>query len=190
MAPTPDVPPPAPWGELVVQNGRLTGTRWPLRGAAQAVGQKEGCDFRLNVAGVSPLHCVLFRGPAGPVLLDLHSAGGTFVNGDPVDLRPLCEGDRLTVGPFQFRVQNLAPATEAGPSRDAVRVQVAAVAAQQAALTEEEFRLRQQRQALEQQEAQLAAHLEEKRHRLMALRDQARQAFTDVKTERPTTNST
>src|SRR5436305_12968199 len=59
--------------------------------------------------------------------------------------------------------------------KDALRVQAAAVAAQQAALTEEESRLEKRRVALEQQEAQLAAHLNEKHRRLVEIRDQTRQ---------------
>src|SRR5262249_43530445 len=44
--------------------------------------------------------------------------------------------------------------------RDALRIQVAAVAAQQAALNEEEKTLKQRQAALDRQEEQLAAHLE------------------------------
>jgi hypothetical protein len=68
--------------------------------------------------------------------------------------------------------------------RAALRIQAAAVAAQQAALTEDEIRLQQRRLALEQQEAQLAAHLEDKRRRLLELRDEARQARTELQNER------
>jgi hypothetical protein len=60
--------------------------------------------------------------------------------------------------------------------REALRIQVAAVAAQQAALTEAEMRIEERRTALEQQERQLAAHLEEKRQRLVTLRDEAHAA--------------
>jgi hypothetical protein len=67
--------------------------------------------------------------------------------------------------------------------RDALRIQAAAVAAQQAALTEEEARLQQRRVALEQQEAQLADHLEGKRRQLLELRDQARQARGELREE-------
>ena len=55
--------------------------------------------------------------------------------------------------------------------RDALRIQAAAVAAQQAALTEEELRLQQRRLALEKQEAQLAAHLDDRRRRLLELQN-------------------
>ena len=60
------------------------------------------------------------------------------------------------------------------PETEALRIQAAAVAAQQASLMEEEIRLQHRRVALEQQEQQLATHLEEKRRRLISLRDEAR----------------
>jgi hypothetical protein len=59
---------------------------------------------------------------------------------------------------------------------EALRIQAAAVAAQQAALNEEEYQLAQRRAALEQQEAQVAAHLENKRRRLVEVRDQCQEA--------------
>jgi chromosome segregation ATPase len=63
---------------------------------------------------------------------------------------------------------------------DALRIQAAAVAAQQAALTEEETRFEQRRAALDQQEKQLAAHLEEKRRQLLQLQDQVRKARAEL----------
>ncbi|HEV3260449.1 MAG TPA: hypothetical protein VG013_26580 [Gemmataceae bacterium] len=68
--------------------------------------------------------------------------------------------------------------------KEALRIQAAAVAAQQAALTEEEIRLQHRRGALERQEAQLVAHLEEKRRRLVEVRDQVREAHAALKQER------
>jgi hypothetical protein len=70
------------------------------------------------------------------------------------------------------------------PEREALRVQAAAVAAQQAALTDEEIHLQQRRAALEQQEQQLAAHLEAKRQRLQDLHDRTRQNREDLLKER------
>ncbi len=75
-----------------------------------------------------------------------------------------------------------AAALQAG--RDALRVQVAAVAAQQAALALEEDRLRQRAAALERQEAQLAAHLEERRQRLLEAQEQVRSGREALKAER------
>ncbi len=70
------------------------------------------------------------------------------------------------------------------PRKEAMRIQVAAVAAQQAALTEEEIKLNRRRAALEQQEAQLVGHLEEKRRRLIEVRDEAREARAALREER------
>jgi chromosome segregation ATPase len=70
--------------------------------------------------------------------------------------------------------------------RDALRIQAAAVVAQQAALMEEELRLRLRQAALEQQEQQLVTHLEQKRRRLVVIRDEAREAHTALLNERAT----
>jgi pSer/pThr/pTyr-binding forkhead associated (FHA) protein len=178
-----------PQGELIVQNGRLAGTRRLLTVPLTLLGRAAGCDVRLNVEGVQPLHCALVRGPEGWVLRELPGGSPTLVNGQPAGDGPLQDGDVLTVGPFRFQLQQLGgtAATEAANrerEKEALRIQAAAVAAQQAALTEEEFRLEQRRAALGQQEEQLAAHLEEKRQRLIALRDETRQAQQALKQER------
>ncbi|HEX5271286.1 MAG TPA: hypothetical protein VFW33_12390, partial [Gemmataceae bacterium] len=62
--------------------------------------------------------------------------------------------------------------------------QAAAVAAQQAVLTEDEARLQQRRVALERQEAQLSAHLEERRRKLDELQAQVREARVALRNER------
>jgi hypothetical protein len=154
-------------GELIVHNGRLSGTRRSLRAPLTILGRAPSCEIRLNVPEVEALHCLIVQGPAGALLRDLQSSTGTFVNGERVDTHLLQDGDLLEVGPFRFQL-HLPPAQEAAEEEwgDARRVQVAAVAAQQAALDEEEFRLEQCRTDLRQQEVQLAAHLEEKRRQL------------------------
>ncbi len=180
---------PAAPAELVLQNGRLSGARRALRPHVTVIGQAPGCDIRLDVQGVSPLHCLLVQTPSGLVLRDLQTQTGTHVNGERVATCPLRDGDLLSVGPFRFKVR--LPALTALPDpestdreKEALRIQAAAVAAQQAALTEAELRHQQRVVALEQQEAQLAAHLEEKRRRLIELRDQARQARAELQAER------
>src|SRR5579883_2155955 len=59
---------PAVPGELVVQNGRLSGTRCPLRAPLTLIGRGEDCDIRVNVDGVAPLHCAISLGPQGASL--------------------------------------------------------------------------------------------------------------------------
>ena len=184
-----DASPIAVTGELVVENGRLRGTRRPLASALTLIGSDSSCEFHLNVEGVDPLHCAIVCGSAGYLIRDLGSASGTFLNGEAIQQTPLQHDDFLTVGPFQFRVQ-LPPAEEPPPDaaslqaeRDALRVQAAAVVAQQAELAEEEHQLQQRHKALERQREQLAAHLDERRHQLLELRDQARQDRVALKIE-------
>jgi len=90
-------------GELIVQGGRNDGVSRPLKMPVTLIGQAEGCDIRLNVDGVLPLHCVIALGADGP---HLRSWGeqSTRVNDEPASTRLLSDGDLLQVGPFTFLV--------------------------------------------------------------------------------------
>jgi chromosome segregation ATPase len=191
----------APGGEVVLLNGPLKGTRRALGLPVTCIGRAPTCDLRLDVEGVSALHCLIVHGPGGFVVRDLGGEPGTQVNGETAASAALHDGDVLTVGSLQLRLRlpRLAVATpavrstppplpddEAARVKEALRIQVAAVAAQQAALTDEEGRLGQRRAALEQQEAQLAAHLEEKRQRLVELHAQAQAARATLQRDRET----
>lgn len=166
-------------GALVLQNGRQAGARRPLGVCTTFIGRSQGCDIRLNVDGVEPMHCLLVVTDGGVQLRDLDTVHGTLVNDVRADKVRLTDGDLLRIGPFHFRlelaslptpVQDNAPVEE---SRDALRIQAAAVAAQQIALEEEEARLQQRRNDLQQQEEQLAAHLDEKQRQVQLWSDHA-----------------
>ena len=165
-------PAPAGSGELVLQNGRQAGARRPLNKPTTFIGRNAGCEIRLNLDGIDPLHCLLAFGPDGVELRDLNSVHGTYVNGERAENAVLRHGDLLKVGPFQFRVELTAspiavhddmPVEDA---REPLRIQASAVAAQQIALEEEEGRLHQRRSDLQRQEEQLAAHLAEKQRQV------------------------
>jgi hypothetical protein len=190
-----------PWfAELVLHNGRRDGTRQPLTQPCTLIGRDGGCEIRLNAAGISPLHCALVQAPGGLVLRDLQSDGGTNVNGERVSACALREGDVIAIGPFEFVVHLRSDAGSAGSlplgaaalhdmevlnkEKEALRIQAAAVVAQQAALTEEEGKLQQRAVAQQRQEEQLAAHLEEKRSQLVTLQDQVRDARAALRSER------
>lgn len=161
-------------GELILQNGRQAGVRRALSAPTTFLGRHNGCDIRLNVDGVAPIHCVFVAGPDGLQVRDLDSTLGTYVNGDRAEIAWLRHGDILNVGPFQFRLEVTQPSAVTGapiaePSehtREALRIQAAAVAAQQIALDELEARLQQRSHDLEQQEEQLAAHLADKQRQV------------------------
>jgi hypothetical protein len=163
-----------PQVELIVLNGRLKGNRRPLNGPLTLFGQDPTCDIRLNLDGIAFLHAALVIGPAGPIVRSLSSASPVQVNGVVSDNRLLQDGDILTVGPFQFQV---CVPHGMGFDDAGLRVQAAAVAAEQVRLFELESKLEQRRLALTTREEQLVAHLEEKRTRLERLQQQ-------VKTER------
>ena len=165
----------APSAALVVVNGRQTGARQPLSGPLTLIGRAPDCDVRLNVKGVQSHHAILAHGPDGFLLRNLVGQG-VQVNGAAAALCALNHGDVIAVGPFQFRLERTGPSPKqvAEAERDALRIQAAAVAAQQAALHEEELRLGQRRAALEKQEEQLAGHLEARRRRLRDIHEQMR----------------
>jgi hypothetical protein len=98
--------------ELVIRNGRKQGTRRPLKAPITIIGSADGCDVRLNVKSVRPVHCIIALGPHGP---HLRSAVGkeTFVNGTLEALRLLSNGDVIGIGPFEFEVRWMAPLAEA-----------------------------------------------------------------------------
>src|SRR5262245_11177043 len=91
---------PLPSGELIIQNGRLSGTRRPLSWPITTVGRAESCDVRLDRNSVHFYHCVLAFGPAGLTLRNLAADKTTRVNGEPRTLCTLQDGDLLTIGPF------------------------------------------------------------------------------------------
>src|SRR5579884_1149030 len=155
-------------GELIVQNGRLRGTRRALAAPLTLIGRDPLCEFHLNVDGVKPLHCAIVHGRTGFFLRDLGGDSGTLVNGEAVRETPLQDGDVLTIGPFEFSLS--LPATDEPASaatnqaeRDALRIQAAAVAAQQAELAEQEAQLRQRRKALERQKEEVRTALNRER---------------------------
>src|SRR5271166_4037049 len=178
------------FAELVVDDGHAAARRLPLTYPVTLLGQAAHCDVCLQADEVSLVHCILSCSPGGIHLRDLGSATGTTVNGRPFTSGPVGRGDLIAVGPFQLRVAPAAvPVEEAlSPSalegeRDALRIQAAAVVAQQAALAEEENRLRHRSAAFDRQKEQLAAHLEQRRQHLLEMQAQMRQGRDALRAE-------
>jgi chromosome segregation ATPase len=87
---------------LRVLNKEHHGRELSLRGAKCSVGSAPGCTLRLRGAGVSPLHCLILRGPGGTIVRCRSSR--TLLNGAPFDDAPLRPGDRLQIGPVELEV--------------------------------------------------------------------------------------
>jgi len=176
-------PPPAAGGGLVVQDGPGSGTSFPFHYPVTLVGRSGGCDIRLDAGDVRPLHCLLTPGPAGVNLRALVK-NAVRVNGRPATSATLHDGDLLEIGPCRLRVRlpNDSPPEDA--RLESLRIQAAAVAAQQVALTDWEGTLADRAAALQRQESELAAHLDEQRRQLVDLHEQIAQARASLREKR------
>ena len=73
-------------------------------GCEVTLGRSPECSMQLPAAGASRRHaCIAWRG-GRPVLRDLGSTNGTFLNGERVQgERPLESGDRIVIGGVEIR---------------------------------------------------------------------------------------
>src|SRR5262245_13502448 len=63
-----------------------------------SIGREEGNVLRLNDERVSRFHAKVQYDGEDVILTDLESTNGTRINGDPVQIRRLLPGDRLSIG--------------------------------------------------------------------------------------------
>jgi len=90
---------------LVAVGGVQDGTVVPVR-TPFLIGRDPGCHLRPASPAVSPHHCAIEGRDGNPVLIDLGSEEGTFINGDRLLLEyPLRDRDELQVGPLRFVVR-------------------------------------------------------------------------------------
>lgn len=69
------------------------------------IGRGEKADFRLDIDGVSRLHCRLERVGNLVRLCDAGSKNGTLLNGKRIDFEDLCDGDEVKLGVLSLRVK-------------------------------------------------------------------------------------
>ncbi|MDA0833284.1 MAG: hypothetical protein O3A29_08385 [Planctomycetota bacterium] len=67
------------------------------------IGSGDDCHIRLPVAGIAPLH-VTVQEHGKQHLLTSHDKR-TWINGFPVREQPIRDGDRITIGPIEFQLQ-------------------------------------------------------------------------------------
>ncbi|WP_439621237.1 FHA domain-containing protein [Gemmata sp.] len=92
------------WG-LTVLDGAHEGRVLAGRPLPFLIGRGRGCHLRPAGDGVGTLHCVVEDREGRPVVRDLGSAGGTFVNGERLTgACHLIDGDELRVGPLRLLV--------------------------------------------------------------------------------------
>lgn len=83
---------------LFVIQGADQGKRFELKSKPMALGRDQSNPIRLHDTEVSRRHAEVRPVDDSYRIIDLGSANGTFVNGQPVDQAPLRSGDRLQLG--------------------------------------------------------------------------------------------
>lgn len=90
---------------LVFTTADGTRTEYPLQ-AVTRVGTNEDNDIRLLDASASPYHCEVRVEDGRVMVLDLGSASGTSIDGEPIQQGALHHGATLRVGEVQFLLEN------------------------------------------------------------------------------------
>lgn len=88
-----------PFGYIEICSGPSTGAVFPIRKQAISIGRDLGNDLVIDSPEISRFHAELQSTVSGPVLSDLGSMNGTFVNG--IRLRSahqIAAGDQLVFG--------------------------------------------------------------------------------------------
>jgi predicted component of type VI protein secretion system len=90
---------------VVLTPGKMEGKPIPITLSQFLIGRDPQCQLRPASALISKRHCaVLIRGRQ-VLVRDFDSTNGTFLNEEPVrGERELKDGDRLKIGPLEFRV--------------------------------------------------------------------------------------
>ncbi len=78
---------------------------FPVKSKIATIGRRQDCELRIPTHDVSRQHCRLDLTGDKPVLKDLGSSNGTYVNGQQISEKQLNPGDVLTIGPVAFLIQ-------------------------------------------------------------------------------------
>ena len=93
-------PPEALYAGLIVERGGRVERVVPFRGGELIVGRGASCDLVLGAAGISRRHARFVREAGEVRVLDLGSANGLRVNGEPATQRPLQVGDVVAIDDY------------------------------------------------------------------------------------------
>lgn len=95
--------------------------QWPIAEGSLTIGRGKDCHLSIPDTRLSRRHSELLCQGREVTVTDLGSVNGTFVNNQRVHVaRPLHDGDRLRVGPFEFAFEILAPPQAEIPERPTV----------------------------------------------------------------------
>lgn len=93
--------------KLVVLAGAKKDAVVPLKKERFVIGRAKECSLRAGSDAISRRHCEILRGAEETTVRDLGSRNGTYVNDQKIEGEvPLHHGDRLRVGPLEFRFES------------------------------------------------------------------------------------
>ena len=90
---------------LVAIDGPLSGRTFYLDEPVVSIGRLVSNDICLEDPFVSRLHCVISNEDGQFIIEDLHSANGTYVNGERINACALAEGSLIRIGTSRFEVR-------------------------------------------------------------------------------------
>ncbi len=97
-------------GLVLIRTDGEAATRHLVR-PGLGIGRGRGADLRLSGPGVRRRHAVIEHFSSGLAIRSLGSSADVGVNDKPVSLHTLRPGDRISIGPCQFIVEEREPDT-------------------------------------------------------------------------------
>lgn len=102
---------------VVLTAGKSQGKVIPITRPEFVIGRDQQCHLRPASALISQRHCAVLARDERVFVQDFNSTNGTFVNGRQIKGQfELLDGDRLKVGPLEFRVQAESAAAAPRPA--------------------------------------------------------------------------
>jgi hypothetical protein len=77
---------------------------WQIRRAVTIIGSRPSAHIMLRREEVSKTHAAIICDGTEPLVCDLVSRNGTFIDGERIKASCLQEGDELRIGPYDIRV--------------------------------------------------------------------------------------
>jgi len=105
----PCAPAGSPVATATICAGAGTGQSIKLRRVVSLFGTKRGCKFVLRDNSILRRHCVIVNTGYRYILRDLITEGQTFRNGLKVEQEFLDSGDRIKIGPWEFKLEVVEP---------------------------------------------------------------------------------
>jgi serine/threonine protein kinase len=82
-----------------------SGKRVRLFNEINVIGRAAECDIVIRASDISKRHCQIILESDRVLIEDLQSVNGTLLNGEPIQLSELLDGDQLTIGEHVFHVR-------------------------------------------------------------------------------------